>query len=79
MSAISDFAAAVEANFQTIQGGIASLDAQIQALSSGAVTPADQAALDKVKADSAALAAAATAPVTIPVTPNVVVAPASGS
>jgi PKD repeat protein len=70
MSAITDFSAKVEANFAIIQTGITNLDAQIQALqnSPGILTPADQAALDKIAADSAALAAAASAPVTVPPT-----------
>jgi len=69
MSQITDFAAAVDANFTKIQDGIASLDNQIQDLqaSAGTLAPADQAALDKIAAESAALATAASAPVTPPV------------
>lgn len=71
MSAITDFAAQVNANFATIQSGIASLDAQIQAFqnSPGSLSPSDQAALDGIVAASGALAAAASAPVVPPVTP----------
>lgn len=70
MSQITDFAAKVEANFALIQTGITNLDAQIQALqnSPGTLSPEDQAALDKLSADSAALAAAAASPV-VPAVP----------
>lgn len=70
MSAVSDFAAKVNANFAQIQAGIASLDAQIQAFqnSPGTLSADDQAALDAISAQSATLAAAAQAPVTPPVT-----------
>jgi hypothetical protein len=69
MSAVSDFANKVNANFASIQSGIASLDAQIQAFqnSPGTLSPSDQAALDAIAAQSAILAAAAQAPVTPPV------------
>lgn len=71
MSAISDFAAKVDANFTAIQAGITNLDAQIQSLdaalaTAGSLSPADQALLDGVVAQSAALATAAAAPVTPP-------------
>lgn len=70
MSTISDtiaaFSAKVEANFATVKTGIAALDAQIQAFnnSPGTLSASDQAALDKIVADSAALAAAASVVVT---------------
>ena len=63
MSAISDFADKVDANFATIQTGIAALDAEIQAFQP-TISATDQARLDSIVAKSTALAAAATAPVT---------------
>jgi hypothetical protein len=70
MSSVSDAIAAAsakaEANFATIKAGILALDAQIQAFnnSPGTISPADQATLDKIVADSATLAAAAQVVVT---------------
>ena len=68
MSAITDFASAVEANFTLISTGIANLDAKIQALQNGQgpLGPGDQAALDQISADSAKLAAAAAVDPTVP-------------
>lgn len=69
MSKISDFATAVQANFDkvsadldSIKTEIADLNAQIQN-----ANPADQAALDSIQAASAALAAKADALVIPPV------------
>jgi hypothetical protein len=58
MSAVSDFAAKVESNFATIKAGIQALDDKIVAFqnSPGTLSPADQAALDAIVADSADLA-----------------------
>lgn len=69
MSAISDFSAKVEANFATIKTGIQNLDTQIQNFNPTGISPADQALLDQITADSAALATAANAPV-VPATPT---------
>jgi hypothetical protein len=68
MSAISDFADKVDANFAKIQSGITALDAEIQAFqnSPGTLSPDDQARLDSIVAKSSALADAANAPVTPP-------------
>lgn len=68
MSAISDFAKIVEANFAQIKAGIQSLDDKIQALqnSQGTLSATDQAALDQISSESAQLAAAAEAGVTPP-------------
>jgi len=72
MSAISDFAAKVNANFAQIQAGITSLDSQIQAFqnSPGTLSAADQASLDAIVASSSALATAANASITPPVPPT---------
>ena len=58
MSAVSDFAAKVESNFATIKTNIDALDARIVAFdnSPGTLTATDQAALDQIVTDSAALA-----------------------
>jgi hypothetical protein len=57
MSVITDFAAKVEANFAALKTAIAALDAQIVAFqnSPGTLSATDQAALDQIVADSAAL------------------------
>ena len=57
MSAISDFAAKVNANFKTLNDEIQALDDKIVALqnSPGTLTPEDQKALDDIVASSAAL------------------------
>src|ERR1017187_10576277 len=70
MSAISDFADKVNANFTQIQAGIAALDAQIQAFqnSPGTLSATDQAALDAIVASSTQLATNAQAPV-VPAVP----------
>jgi prophage DNA circulation protein len=71
MSAVSDFATKVNANFASIKAGIAALDAKIQAFqnSPGTLSPADQTALDDIVATSATLATAANAAVPV-VTPT---------
>jgi len=70
MSAITDWAAkeqadltAISGQLTTIAAGIAKLDAMITALqaSPGTLSPSDQAALDAIEAQSAALATAAKA------------------
>jgi hypothetical protein len=70
MSAVTDFAAAVQANFAQIQTGITALDAQIQAFnnSPGTLSASDQAALNAILASSATLATAANSVVS-PVVP----------
>ena len=57
MSAITDFSAKVELNFAALKTAIAALDAQIVAFqnSPGTLSATDQAALDQIVADSAAL------------------------
>jgi hypothetical protein len=57
MSAVTDFAAKVEANFAATKAGIQALDDKITALqnSPGTLSASDQAALDAIVADSAAL------------------------
>lgn len=72
MSQVTDFAAKVETNFASIKSGIQALDDKIVAFqnSPGVLSPEDQAALDQIVADSAALATAANA-----VVPPVVPAP----
>lgn len=81
MSKITDDFTALTANLTTIQGGIVSLDSQIQALqtslSTSNLSPADQAALDQIVATSGNLATAATAVVTAPTTPVSPVVPAA--
>jgi hypothetical protein len=73
MSAITDFSAKVESNFATIKTGIQALDDKITAFqnSPGTLSATDQAALDAIVADSAALATAANSmpSVTPPVVP----------
>ena len=71
MSAITDFSAQVEANFVGIRSGIAALDAKIVAFqnSPGTLSATDQAALDAIVAESAALATAANTAVPPVVTP----------
>ena len=58
MSALSDELAQVKSSLDTIQTGVTSLDAKIQALqnSPGTLGPADQTALDAIATESAALA-----------------------
>ena len=58
MSAVTDFAARVEANFAAIKTGIQALDDKIVVFnnSPGALSTADQAALDQIVSDSADLA-----------------------
>lgn len=75
MSAITDWAAQIQAALAQVQTGITALDAQIQALqnSPGTLSPEDQAALDGISAASAALAASANA---MPAPPAPVPAPA---
>ena len=70
MSAVTDFAAKVEANFASIKAGIQALDDKIVAFqnSPGTLSASDQAALDQIVTDSAALATAANA-VVPPVAP----------
>lgn len=69
MSAISDFSAKVEANFARVNAGIQALDKKIQDFqnSPGTLSPADQAALDQISADSDKLATAAEVVVPVPV------------
>ena len=78
MSAITDWAAREEANLTTISGtldtivaGIKALDDKITALqnSPGTLSPADQAALDQIEADSKALVTKAAAIDTTPPPP----------
>ena len=81
MSKVTDFAAAVQTAFDAvnadltkIKDGIAALDALIVAFqnSPGTLSAEDQAALDKIQAESAALVATADAvDVTPPVAPTV--------
>jgi hypothetical protein len=61
MQSITDFAAKVNANFASMKTGIQALDDKITALqnSPGVLSVTDQAALDAIQADSAALATAA--------------------
>jgi hypothetical protein len=61
MSQVSDFAAKTNASLAQIQTGIANLDTMIQNFqnSPGTLSAADQAALDAISAQSAALATAA--------------------
>ena len=68
MKDITTFAAAVEGNFAGIRTGITSLDDKIAAFqnSPGTLSPADQAALDVIVAESASLALAAQGPVAVP-------------
>ncbi len=68
MSAITDFKDAVEASFSKITADIKSLTDKIAALqlSSGTLSADDQAALDTVKSEAAALAASADAAVLPP-------------
>jgi hypothetical protein len=63
MSQITDFAAKVETNFAGIKAGIQALDEKITALqnSPGMLSASDQAALDAIVADSAALVTTANA------------------
>ena len=77
MSAVTDFAATVQKNFDalsadidSIQAGITNLDTLIQGFqnSPGTLSAADQAALDAISANSAALVTKANA---INVTPPV--------
>ena len=73
MSAITDFAAKMTANFATLKTEITGLNAKITAFnnSPGTLSAADQAALDGIQAQSDALVAAAnstSAPV-VPPTP----------
>ena len=81
MSAISDFATAVQASFDkvsadldTIVTGIANLDSMITAFqnSPGTLSAADQAALDGIQTASQALVKKADAVVVTPPTPPVV-------
>jgi prophage DNA circulation protein len=69
MSAITDFAAKVNANFATLSTEIQALDDKITAFQNAASTlsAADQAALDGIAAASAALVTKAAA--VVPVTP----------
>jgi hypothetical protein len=69
MSAISDFAKKVNANFASIQSGIKALDDKITAFqnSPGTLSPEDQAALDDIVKTSGDLATAAQA--AVPVVP----------
>jgi uncharacterized coiled-coil protein SlyX len=68
MSAISDWAAKESATLATIATGVQALDQKIQDLqnSNGTLSSADQALLDQIAAQSAALATAAA---TIPAAP----------
>ncbi len=63
MSQITDFAAKVETSFASVKAGIKALNDKITAFqnSPGTLSPSDQAALDQIQADSAALANAANA------------------
>ena len=64
MSQVTDFAAKVQAHFDSITAKIKSLDDKIQAFqnSPGTLSAADQAALDVIANESAALDTAADAP-----------------
>lgn len=73
MSAVSDEIAAIQGSLNSIATGITSLDSQIQAFEAQAgdtLTPATQAALDAIKAQSATLATQANAAVTPPASPS---------
>ena len=64
MSQVTDFAAKVQANFDVLTAKIQALDTLIQNFqnSPGTLSATDQAALDKIAAESAALVTAADAP-----------------
>lgn len=82
MSAISDFAAAVNSNFDKIAQDIVDLDALITKLqnSPGSISPADQKLLDDIQARSAALVIASAVPITGVTGPtNLVATPSAGS
>lgn len=75
MSKISDFATAVQANFDKVSTDLDSISTDIKALndlitqlqnSPGTITPADQALLDQVQAAAAALQTKADAAVPAP-------------
>ena len=74
MSALSDQLAGVQTNLASIAAGITALDDLIQKLqnSPGTLGPADQAALDAISTQSAALATAANS---LPVPPGTPVVP----
>jgi hypothetical protein len=71
MATIADFAAAVQTNYDTLTTGIQSLHDLITAFnnSPGTLSPADQSALDKIEAESAALATAVNSDVVVPPVP----------
>lgn len=81
MTAISDFATKLQANLQSIQAGITALDTTIQNFKPGSISAEDQATLDGIVAQSAALATAAnTMPVpAAPTSPTDPSAPAAPS
>ena len=68
MSAITDFAAKVETNFAALKSAIQALDDKITAsqTSPGPLSATDQAALDGIVADSAALVTQAAATPAVP-------------